>query len=85
MTHRTAVEEAPELTQGLTSEEDDELRRLHYFSQIGTLAGAKLERILELRLRDRRATIRPPREFQEAEQRAEAVKAGRRFISRLFR
>lgn len=73
------------LAQGLTRDEDDELRRLHYFSQVGQLAGPKLERFLELRLRDRRKAIRPPREFLKAEQGAEAVKTGRRFISGLFR
>lgn len=81
----TSTADAPALTQGLTQDEDDELRRLHYFNQVGHLAGRKLERFLELRLRDRRKEIRPPREFLQVEQRTEAVKAGRRFISGLFR
>lgn len=49
---------------GLTRDEDDELRRLHYFSNIGALAGQRFERFLELRLRDRRKDVRVPREFE---------------------
>jgi hypothetical protein len=63
-------EEALVLPQGLTREEDDELRRLHWFSQIGILASRRVERLIELRLRDRRNQVRPPREFAE-----EAVEA----------
>lgn len=54
-----------EIPAGLTREEDDELRRLHWLSQIGTLAARKVERLIELRLRDRRSEIRPPREFEQ--------------------
>jgi hypothetical protein len=50
---------------GLTRDEDDELRRLNWLSQIGTLAARKVERLIELRLRDRRSEIRPPREFEQ--------------------
>ena len=58
---------------GLTRDEDDELRRLHYFSQLGALAGQKLERVLELRVNDRRKAVRAPREFDDSDQpRAEA-------------
>jgi hypothetical protein len=64
-------EEAPALPQKLTREEDDELRRLHWFSQIGILSTAKRERLLELRIRDRRKEIRPPRDF--AEEKVEVV------------
>ena len=46
----------------LTAEEDDELRRLHWFSQVAALSDEMLERIIELRLRDRRTEIRPVRE-----------------------
>lgn len=53
----------------LTRDEDDELRRLHYFSNFGALAGQRLERFLELRLRDRRKDVRVPREFEVAETR----------------
>lgn len=53
----------PAETNWLTREEDDELRRLNYFSQFGALAGQTLERFRELRLRDRRKTVRTPREF----------------------
>ena len=49
----------------LTREEDDELRRLHWISQIGFLSQHKRERMVELRLRDRRQVIREPREFAE--------------------
>jgi anti-sigma regulatory factor (Ser/Thr protein kinase) len=59
------VEEAPSLPQKLSREEDDELRRLHWFSRIGKLSAAKCERLVELRIRDRRKEIRPPREFAE--------------------
>jgi hypothetical protein len=59
------VEEAAPVAQGLTPAEDDELRRLHWFSQIGSLGTRKAERMIELRLRDRRAVIRPPRDLVE--------------------
>lgn len=49
----------------LTREEDDELRRLHWISQIGFLSQHKRERMVELRLRDRRQVVREPREFAE--------------------
>lgn len=80
-TENTAVSDIPELAQGLTAEEDDELRRLHYFNQVGRLSGGKLERFLELRLRDRRATIRPPREFAQIEQNEAQENAGRRRLA----
>ena len=57
-----------EETQGLARlnrEEDEELRRLHFISQIGCLSQHKRERMLELRLRDRRQEVRPPREVAE--------------------
>ena len=45
---------------GLTSQEDDELRRLGLFERHGLLRG-DMERIFEqLRQRDRRATVREP-------------------------
>ena len=78
--NNASVEDTPELTQGLTCEEDDELRRLHYFQQFGPLAGEKAERFIELRLRDRRATIRQPREFIVEEHKPEAKKAGWRVL-----
>ena len=55
------TEELPRLTR----QEDDELRRLHWISKIGSLSLHKRERMLELRMRDRRQEIRPPREFAE--------------------
>ncbi|HEX6395736.1 MAG TPA: hypothetical protein VFZ97_20070 [Acidimicrobiales bacterium] len=62
-----SVEETAAIAEGLTPQEDDELRRLHWFSQIGSLGPRKAERMIELRLRDRRAVIRPPRDFVEEE------------------
>ena len=58
---RPADEPAP-LSHGLTGAEDDELRRLHWLSRMGALAVRKVERLIELRVRDRRAEIREPRE-----------------------
>lgn len=51
----------------LSRDEDDELRRLHWFSEVAMLSGQKVERIVELRLRDRRAEIRQPREIPTGE------------------
>ena len=62
---RNALEELVDVPQRLTRQEDDELRRLNWFSQIGILSQHKRERMLELRLRDRRNEIRGPREFAE--------------------
>ena len=61
----TAPGETQELLPRLTREEDDELRRLNWISQIGSLSQHKRERIMELRLRDRRQGVRAPREFAE--------------------
>ena len=48
--------------EGLTREEDDSLRRLAWFAQhVGVSSWARA-RIEELRSRDRRTEIRPPRE-----------------------
>lgn len=58
------------ISQRLSHDEDAELRRLNYLSEIGALAGVRAERLIELRLRDRRDEVRPPREF--AEERADA-------------
>ncbi|HET6917408.1 MAG TPA: hypothetical protein VFH56_15050 [Acidimicrobiales bacterium] len=80
-TDPAALEEAPELTQGLTHDEDDELRRLNYIQQFGPLAAEKAERFIELRLRDRRERVRAPREFIE-EERPVAARAFPRFLGR---
>jgi hypothetical protein len=61
------VDETALIPQRLTREEDDELRRLHWFAQVGILSARKRERMIELRLRDRRTEVRAPREFGEAE------------------
>lgn len=57
---RAEAEEAS-LGVGLTRVEDNELRRLNWMAQRGRLTEGMRERIIELRLRDRRATIRRPR------------------------
>ena len=64
---RTArlIDDAAPIPQGLTREEDDELRRLYHFSQTGELAGRKRERLFELRLKDRRKDVRPVQRFGE--------------------
>jgi len=49
---------------GLTRDEDDELRRLGYLAKFGLLTGELEERVGELRLKDRRETIREPRSFE---------------------
>jgi hypothetical protein len=46
---------------GLTRVEDNELRRLNWLAQRGELTESMRERMIELRLRDRRQTIRRPR------------------------
>jgi hypothetical protein len=51
----------------LSRDEDDDLRRLNWLAQNGTLSPLFEERLLERRLRDRRKDIRPPREFDGAE------------------
>lgn len=53
------------LTDPLTVEEDDELRRLNFLSEMGMLSEPSQERMIELRLRDRRRRVRGPREFGE--------------------
>lgn len=53
--------EDPSVEAGLTRVEDNELRRLNWMAQRGTLTEAMRERMVELRLRDRRQTIRRPR------------------------
>ena len=47
----------------LKYDEDEELRGLNYLAEVGSLTGAKAERLIELRLRDRRSEVRPPRGF----------------------
>lgn len=60
----TSPNETDELPR-LTRDEDDELRRLNWIAQIGSLSFHKRERMMELRMRDRRTEIREPREFAE--------------------
>lgn len=54
-----AEDASPEV--GLTRLEDNELRRLNWMAQRGMLTEGMRERMIELRLRDRRETIRRPR------------------------
>jgi hypothetical protein len=56
-----------DLTDRLEVEEDDELRRLNYLSEMGLLSERSQERLIELRLRDRRRQVRGPREFGESD------------------
>lgn len=53
--------ESPE-EHGLTREEDDSLRRLFWFAETVGVSNWARNRIEDLRRRDRRAEIRPPRE-----------------------
>jgi hypothetical protein len=53
--------ESPE-EHGLTREEDDSLRRLFWFAETVGVSQWTRSRIEDLRRRDRRAEIRPPRE-----------------------
>jgi hypothetical protein len=55
-----AVAEVAGLEERLTREEDNELRRLGFFQQVGALSDHRRERFIELRLRDRRKEVRPP-------------------------
>lgn len=61
--------EKDDLSRGLTSEEDSELRRLDLLSEIEELSPANQERMVTLRLRDRRETIRFPVEFSHDQRR----------------
>jgi hypothetical protein len=47
----------------LSKEEDEELRRLAALADFGALTPALAEEYDELRARDRRATVREPREL----------------------
>lgn len=57
----TTEAEDPRLEVGLTRVEDNELRRLNWMAQKGQLTEGMRTRMIELRLRDRRKTIRRPR------------------------
>ena len=90
-TRRQATRDFPEHHPGSRSgaptdqwapDEDDAPQVAPHFNQVDTLARSKLERLLELGLRDPRKTIRPPREFAVEQERRETVKAGRRFRAR---
>lgn len=50
------------LSNGLSPDEDDELRRLNFLATVGQLSDSRQERLVELRLRDRRDDVREPRE-----------------------
>lgn len=74
------------LDQRLSPEEDDELRRLHYMGTQGMLSERMRERLLVLRVRDRRDHIRSPREFGDVRDARESTKGARlrgfRFLRR---
>lgn len=78
----------PDMTGGfvgcLNRAEDDELRRLDWIARIGVLSTGKRERVLELRLRDRRQGVRQPREFVEEQVDASSGRPRKwyRFLSR---
>jgi hypothetical protein len=48
------------MREGLTPEEDWELRRLHFLNRFGAIADSLKARYTELRARDRRASVREP-------------------------
>ena len=48
------------MREGLTPEEDWELRRLHFLNRFGAVAEHMKARYAELRSRDRRAVVREP-------------------------
>lgn len=54
-------DEIGHVTEGLSREEDDELRILGFLAELGVLSDRENERLVELRLRDRRKEIREPR------------------------
>lgn len=76
METNNGTDEGVSLGAGLTREEDDELRRLNFLAKVGTLSERKRQRILELRILDRRVQIRPPREFHN--ERAPNARTSRR-------
>lgn len=70
-------------TQGpLSKDEDDELRRLNFLAKTGALSERSKARMLELRLRDRRERIRPPREFETIPPASQQSSGWARFLRR---
>ena len=64
MAQRTSrrVQPKPDLEDdGLTAEEDNELRQLTWFSMVGQLSDTSRTRLLELKRKDRRNKVRNPR------------------------
>lgn len=49
----------------MSHQEDLELRRLYWIAQARTLRGPDIRRFVELRQRDRRSEIRPPKELAD--------------------
>ena len=62
----SALERRSGTGEHLTRAEDDDLRRLTWLSQMGTLSGCKRLCLIDLLARDRRDQVRAPREFQES-------------------
>ena len=54
------IESKPDLPR-LTAAEDSELRQLTWFAKVGSMSESSQARLLELRARDRRDTVRDPR------------------------
>lgn len=81
----TAADSGTWIEERLSPEEDDELRRLHYMGTQGMLSGRMRERLLVLRVRDRRDHIRLPREFGEDSGASESQKGPRHRNLRLLR
>lgn len=74
-------EDGAQVARELSYDEDAELRRLNYLAEIGTLTGVKAERLIELRLRDRRNEVRAPRESAEERDGARSKRRWHRFGS----
>ena len=63
------VPQADDLAEeGLTEAEDDALRRLSYFADNAGLSQWSKVRLSDLRSRDRRDEVRPPRELSRDEE-----------------
>lgn len=76
----TPSEDSSPTAPGLSPREDLELRRLYWIAQARTLKGPDIKRFVELRQRDRRTDIRPPKELSdEVGEMHEAVRRWLRF------
>lgn len=64
-------------SEGLSEEEDDDLRRLAYLAGTAGLSAWSESRVSDLRSRDRREEVRPPREIPGAPEDDAAARARR--------